>query len=43
LYLNNPVNPSIESTVRQVGKVAKASTFLLVIFTTFIDKESVWR
>jgi hypothetical protein len=37
LYLNNPVNQSIDSTVRQVGKVAKASTFLLVIFTTFTD------
>jgi hypothetical protein len=38
LYLNNPVNQSIESTVRQVGKdAAKTSTFLLVIFTTFTD------
>ena len=35
--LNNPVNQSIESTARQVGKDAKASTFLLVIFTTFTD------
>ena len=38
LYLNIPVNQSIESTVRQVGKdAAKTSTFLLVIFTTFTD------
>jgi hypothetical protein len=36
MHLNNPVNQSIESTVGQVGKDAKISTFLLVIFTALM-------
>jgi hypothetical protein len=44
LYLNNPVNQSFESTVRQVGKdAAKTSTFLLVMFTTFTDSANMFH